>query len=158
MSGVTGNGHGINETVPLPLDEQGQASCSMLDGMLGESTVVWMAKSTPLVAASPQRVLLGHGSHVVDLDVSDAAMPFVRGSLKTRSVLRALRMNAAGTYAYGVGTGGPKHRYPVLDLRQDTLTEAGHHTLGDWVERSDAGRLSARALSPHSVEVAKVVR
>ena len=68
--------------------------------------------------------------------------------------LFALRADASGGRAYGVGH-GQKQR-PILDLRGEQITVAGSHDVGSWVQRRDSGTLRLKQQGAFAV-LARVV-
>ena len=61
------------------------------------------------------------------------------GVVHLNKPLFALRADASGGRAYGVGY-GQKQR-PVLDLRGEQIALAGSHSVSGWVQRRDSGTL-----------------
>ena len=94
---------------------------------------------TALAPVERGRVLVSYGKHVFDVDASNAAEPALRDVLHLKLPLFALRADARGGRAYGLGA-GPKHR-PIIDLHGEQLVVTGAHDVAHWVMRRDAGAL-----------------
>ncbi len=97
---------------------------------------------TAVAAVDGGRVLVANGKHLFDVDTSNSAEPELRGVTHLKKPLSALRADATGGRAYGVGA-PPKHR-PVFDLRGATVAPNGNHNIRAWVTRRDSGNLRLR--------------
>ncbi len=94
---------------------------------------------TELAPVDGSRLLVSTGKHVFDLRTTQGGAPTVAGLVHLKKPLWALRADASGGRAYGVGL-GKKHR-PVFDLRGERITLAGSHNVASWVKRRDGGTL-----------------
>lgn len=141
----------------VPVDLSQDSWCAELDEAISEAQMNMLARSSAM-ASFEGRLLVARGPFVMNVDVSDPALPEALGTVATHITLERLRVHAHGGRAYGAGTGAVFRRRPVLDLRSGGFHLAGQHDVANWVERNDAAGLSIRLLGGTRVAVARVVR
>ncbi|MBI3205487.1 MAG: hypothetical protein HYZ29_28365 [Myxococcales bacterium] len=139
--------------IALGTDAASTALCKKADAVIPGPMVDALAKLVT-VAAGDQRLLVASGPMLFDVGVRDLEHPTLGGQKVIVHPLEALRLDPAGSRAYGVSKHG-QHR-PVIDLRGAGLAVTGTHGVESWVRRRDRAELVERVL-PAQVEIAKVV-
>ena len=109
---------------------------------------------TALAPVDGSRLLVSTGEHVFDVRTVQSEAPTLAGVVHLNKPLFALRADASGGRAYGVGH-GQKQR-PVLDLRGEQVALAGSHSVSSWVQRRDSGTLRLKQQGAFAV-LARVV-
>ncbi len=140
------------ELTNLPAGAAGRLLCLASERALGRRAVDRLAEATSLEGIGADSVLVGRGPLLARLRLGGDAFELT-GWLAVPGGLDALRFDAAGQRAYGVGG----HTERVFDLRDGGLGASSGAGVGAWIRRRDVGDTSL-LLGPSLVRMARVSR
>lgn len=148
--------------VPLGIGAAATAACKAATAWMPDWVEDALAHVTAL-ASDSGTLLVASGPRLYRLDVRDPLLPVLQTRVALGRPLRAMRFDTVGGRAYGLEGGSHNWLHGtdkslIVDLRGGGLHFAGAHSVPDWVDRRDAGQLSARLTQWHQVQLAKVAR
>ena len=133
------------------------ATCRLAD--LVATPIFALGLGSPAMAPlGPERLVLGHGQALWDLDMRNIQRPLVQGAVSTSAYLDALWADEVRGRVYGLGRRGIFPYRPIIDMRGPTPKLAGEHDIEHRILRDDEGRLSLRIRTDARPELAEVAR